>query len=353
MLKVFALDKTSFAQLKSVFEHKRFYATHQIETEFLRNRENVSKQYYFYNRKRFVEKYKDLNSSIQQFINDFTFVIAGNEMLKNKLLSLKKIANEVSDSTEDFNNHLSEEEADVDIMNYFKMIVDNIDFSTTLEDKEYDNLKKEFEELFKNVLPTDPLKFVDSESYADRLKKAADKTGLEEAVITGVGKIEGHPIAIAVMDFDFMGGSMGSVVGEKVARIMEKALELRIPMLSITSSGGARMQESALSLMQMAKTSCAAGKLDEAGILFINLLTEPTFGGVTASFGTLGDIIIAEQGARIGFAGRRVIEQTIHQKLPSDFQTAEYLLKYGQVDIVSKRKNLRKTISNILEMHKG
>lgn len=211
--------------------------------------------------------------------------------------------------------------------------------------------KDSFEELFKNILPTDALNFVDTESYADRLKKAHDKTGLDEAVITGIGKIEGHSLAVAVMDFDYMGGSMGSVVGEKVTRIMEKALALRIPMLAITSSGGARMQESALSLMQMAKTSCAVGKLDEAGILYINVLTEPTFGGITASFGTLGDIIIAEQGARIGFAGRRVIEQTIRQKLPEDFQTAEYLLKYGQVDIVSKRKNLRKTLANILDMH--
>ena len=208
-----------------------------------------------------------------------------------------------------------------------------------------------FEELFKNILPTDPLKFVDTESYADRLKKASDKSGLDEAVITGIAQIKGHKIAAAIMDFEYMGGSMGSVVGEKVARIMEKALELKIPMLAVTSSGGARMQESALSLMQMAKTSCAAGKLDEAGILYINLLTEPTFGGITASFGTLGDIIIAEQGARIGFAGRRVIEQTIRQKLPDDFQTAEYLLKYGQVDIVSKRKNLRKVLANILEIH--
>ena len=208
-----------------------------------------------------------------------------------------------------------------------------------------------FQELFQNILPTDPLNFVDTESYVNRLKKANDKTGLNEAIITGMGKIEGYGLAAAIMDFDYMGGSMGSVVGEKVARIMEKAIELRIPMLAITSSGGARMQESALSLMQMAKTSCAAGKLDEEGILYINLLTEPTFGGITASFGTLGDIIIAEQGARIGFAGRRVIEQTIRQKLPDDFQTAEYLLKYGQVDIVSKRKNLRKTIANILDIH--
>ncbi len=208
-----------------------------------------------------------------------------------------------------------------------------------------------FEELFKNIMPIDPLEFVDSESYADRLKKAQSKTGLEEAVVTGLASIEGHKVAIAVMDFEFMGGSMGSVVGEKVTRTMEKALELRVPMIAVTSSGGARMQESALSLMQMAKTSCAAGKLDEAGILYINILTEPTFGGITASFGMLGDIIIAEQGARIGFAGRRVIEQTIRQKLPDDFQTAEYLLKYGQVDIVSKRKNLRKILTNILEIH--
>ena len=210
-----------------------------------------------------------------------------------------------------------------------------------------------FEEMFKGVKPTDALNFVDTEAYSERLKKANAKTGLDEAVITGLAEIEGHKLAVAVMDFDYMGGSMGSVVGEKVTRIMEKALELKLPMLAITSSGGARMQESALSLMQMAKTSCAVAKLDEAGLLYMNLLTEPTFGGITASFGTLGDIIIAEQGARIGFAGRRVIEQTIRQKLPDDFQTAEYLLKYGQVDIVSKRKNLRKTLANILEMHEG
>ena len=211
--------------------------------------------------------------------------------------------------------------------------------------------KDSFVEFFKNVQPCDPLNFVDTESYAERLKKAHAKTGLDEAVITGIGTIEGHKIAAAVMDFAYMGGSMGSVVGEIVTRIMEKALELKLPMLAITSSGGARMQESALSLMQMAKTSCAVARLDEAGLLYINLLTEPTFGGITASFGTLGDIIIAEQGARIGFAGRRVIEQTIRQKLPDDFQTAEYLLKFGQVDIVSKRKNLRKTLANILDIH--
>ena len=187
-----------------------------------------------------------------------------------------------------------------------------------------------FEELFAEIRPTDPLEFVDTESYKDRIERAHAKTGLNDAVVTGLAKIKGHKIATAIMDFDFMGGSMGSVVGEKVTRIIEKAIELRLPVLAITSSGGARMQESALSLMQMAKTSCAVSRLDDEGLLYINLLTEPTFGGVTASFGMLGDIIIAEQGARIGFAGRRVIEQTIRQKLPSDFQTAEYLLKYGQ-----------------------
>lgn len=209
-----------------------------------------------------------------------------------------------------------------------------------------------FEEMYANVSPTDPLEFVDTESYKTRIQKAKDKTNLNDAVITGVGKIEGHKIATAVMDFEYMGGSMGSVVGEKVTRMMEKAIEEKIPMLVITSSGGARMQESALSLMQMAKTSCACARMDEAGILYITLLTEPTFGGVTASFGTLGDIIVAEQGARIGFAGRRVIEQTIRQKLPSDFQTAEYLLKLGQIDIVTNRKKLKETLAKLFEMHK-
>ncbi len=208
-----------------------------------------------------------------------------------------------------------------------------------------------FEELNSNIKPTDPLDFVDTESYKDRLEKAHQKTGLDEAVITGIGEINGQKTAVAVMDFDYMGGSMGSVVGEKVTRIIEEAIKRRLPVMAITSSGGARMQESALSLMQMAKTSCACAKLDDEGLLYINVLTEPTFGGITASFGMLGDIIVAEQGARIGFAGRRVIEQTIRQKLPADFQTAEYLMKYGQIDVVSSRKNLKQTLADILEMH--
>ena len=210
-----------------------------------------------------------------------------------------------------------------------------------------------FEEMYSSVVAGDPLDFVDTESYKDRQAKAKDKNpDINEAVVTGLGEIDGEKVALAVMDFEYMGGSMGSAVGEKVTRIIEKALELKLPVIAVTASGGARMQESALSLMQMAKTSCAVAKMNEAKLLYITVLTEPTFGGVTASFGTLGDIIIAEQGARIGFAGRRVIEQTIRQKLPSDFQTAEYLLKYGQIDNIAKRSELKSMLANILKIHK-
>lgn len=210
-----------------------------------------------------------------------------------------------------------------------------------------------FEEMFSNIASADPLNFVDTAPYIERQVSAKDKTGLNDAVITGVGNIEGEKTALAVMDFEYMGGSMGSVVGEKITRIIEVALEKKLPVIVITASGGARMQESALSLMQMAKTSCAVSRLNDEKLLYMTILTEPTFGGVTASFGTLGDIIMAEQGARIGFAGRRVIEQTIRQKLPADFQTAEYLMKYGQVDIVSARKDLKSTVGKILKMHKA
>lgn len=209
-----------------------------------------------------------------------------------------------------------------------------------------------FEEMFSEISPADPLDFFDTESYKSRQKKAEKKTDLKDAVIVGVGNINGEKVAAAVMDFDYMGGSMGSVVGEKITLIIEEALKLKLPVVAITASGGARMQESALSLMQMAKTSCAVAKLNEAKQLYITVLTEPTFGGVTASFATLGDIIIAEQGARIGFAGRRVIEQTIRQKLPSNFQTAEYMLQYGQVDMVVSRKELKDTLAKILKIHK-
>lgn len=208
-----------------------------------------------------------------------------------------------------------------------------------------------FEELFSNITTADPLDFVDTDSYKKRITQAKAKTNMNEAVISGVGKIDGQEVAAAVMDFEFMGGSMGSVVGEKVTLAMEEALKRKIPMIAITASGGARMQESILSLMQMAKTSCAVARLNEAGLLYITVLTEPTFGGVTASFATLGDIIIAEQDARIGFAGRRVIEQTIRQNLPADFQTANYLMKYGQIDMISSRAELKNTLSKLISLH--
>lgn len=198
---------------------------------------------------------------------------------------------------------------------------------------------------------TDPLTFTDTEPYVKRIADAQRKSKLNDAVITGLGVINQQPIALAVMDFTYMGGSMGSVVGEKITRAIEQALALNVPVCVVTASGGARMQEGMFSLMQMVKTSAALARLHDAGLLYITLLTEPTFGGVTASYGTLGDIIIAEEGARIGFAGRRVIEQTIRQKLPADFQTAGYLQQYGQVDAVLKRSELKATLGQLLRLH--
>ncbi len=208
-----------------------------------------------------------------------------------------------------------------------------------------------FKEMDAGLTSADPLEFTDTMCYKKRQKDAQKKSNLNDAVVTGIAKIDGWDTALAVMDFAYMGGSMGSVVGEKITRLIEEGIEKRIPIIVITSSGGARMQESCLSLMQMAKTSCAIARANDEKVLYMTVLAEPTFGGVTASFGTLGDIIIAEQGARIGFAGRRVIEQTIRQKLPADFQTAEYLMKYGQVDIVSHRQELKSTISKLIKIH--
>lgn len=208
-----------------------------------------------------------------------------------------------------------------------------------------------FEEYFADITAGDPLEFTDTESYKNRIAAAKEKTKLNEAVITGIGKIDGQTAAAAVMDFDFMGGSLSSAAGEKITLIMEEALKRKIPMAAVSASGGARMQESILSLMQMAKTSFAAARLSEAGILYITVLTEPTFGGVTASFASLGDIIIAEKDARIGFAGRRVIEQTIRQSLPADFQTANYLMKYGQVDMICERAELKTVLAKLIRLH--
>lgn len=197
----------------------------------------------------------------------------------------------------------------------------------------------------------DPLRFRDRKSYGDRLKDYQDKTGLTDAVQTGLGKLDGSPIALGVMDFSFMGGSMGSVVGEKLTRLIERATQDRIPAIIVCASGGARMQEGMLSLVQMAKTSAALERHREQHLLYIPLLTHPTTGGVTASFAMLGDIILAEPKATIGFAGRRVVEQTLREKLPDNFQTSEYLLDHGFVDAIVPRTQLKATLARLILLH--
>jgi acetyl-CoA carboxylase carboxyl transferase subunit beta len=205
--------------------------------------------------------------------------------------------------------------------------------------------------LDEQIRPTDPLKFRDRKSYSDRLRETQEKTGLTDAVQTGTGTIDGLPLALGVMDFRFMGGSMGSVVGEKLCRLTEQATDERLPLVIICASGGARMQEGMLSLMQMAKISGALNRHREAKLLYIPVLTNPTTGGVTASFAMLGDIIIAEPKATIGFAGKRVIEQTLREKLPEGFQTSEYLLKHGFVDAIVPRTHLKKTLAQLISLH--
>jgi len=205
--------------------------------------------------------------------------------------------------------------------------------------------------LDEQIRPTDPLKFRDRKSYSDRLRETQEKTGLTDAVRTGMGTIDGLPFALGVMDFRFMGGSMGSVVGEKLCRLTERATDESLPLVIICASGGARMQEGMLSLMQMAKISGALNRHREAKLLYIPVLTNPTTGGVTASFAMLGDIIIAEPKATIGFAGKRVIEQTLREKLPEGFQTSEYLLKHGFVDAIIPRPHLKKTLAQLISLH--
>jgi acetyl-CoA carboxylase carboxyl transferase subunit beta len=207
-----------------------------------------------------------------------------------------------------------------------------------------------FVEMDEGLVSLDPLNFKDTISYKDRLKEKQEKSGLKEAVISGDALIKGYPVSLIIMDFSFMGGSMGSVVGEKVARAAERAVEKKQPLIIVSSSGGARMQEGIFSLMQMAKVAAAIGRLKDNGILYISIMCDPTFGGVTASFATLGDIIIAEPKSLIGFAGARVIEQTIKQPLPDDFQRAEFLLEHGLIDIVVGRKNLKETLAKLFEL---
>src|SRR5262245_36251319 len=205
-----------------------------------------------------------------------------------------------------------------------------------------------FEELDGEVISIDPLEFVDSKPYPERLKQARKSSGLPEAIINGRGTIGDHPVLAAAMDMNFIGGSMGSAVGEKVTRLIERALEEHSAVVIFSASGGARMQEGTLSLMQMAKISAALAALDEARLPFISVLTDPTTGGVTASFAMLGDVIIAEPKAIIGFAGPRVIEQTIRQKLPKDFQRSEFLLEHGMIDAIVDRREIRDYIIKLL-----
>lgn len=201
-----------------------------------------------------------------------------------------------------------------------------------------------------NIETTNPLNL---EDYPKKLKALREKTGIQEAVACGTGKIKGEDVVICIMDSGFLMGSMGVVVGEKITYAIEQAVEQKLPLIIFSVSGGARMQEGIISLMQMAKTTAALTKLDEAGLLYISVLTDPTYGGVTASFASLGDIVLAEPHAMIGFAGQRVIKQTIGEELPEGFQTAEFLLEHGFIDKIVERKDLKDTIYDLIILHKG
>jgi len=208
----------------------------------------------------------------------------------------------------------------------------------------------EFEEIADEIMPTDPLGFEDRKKYSDRIKQTQKKSGLSDACRVGVGKLKKQDIVIACMDFSFIGGSMGSVVGERLSRAIDHAREKKFPLLIISQSGGARMMESVLSLMQMAKTSSKLAQLDKEGVPYISLMTNPTTGGVTASYAMLGDFNIAEPGALIGFAGPRVIRQTIGRDLPEGFQTSEYLVEHGFLDFIVQRTKLKSKLSRLLKI---
>jgi acetyl-CoA carboxylase carboxyl transferase subunit beta len=207
----------------------------------------------------------------------------------------------------------------------------------------------EYEVFDANLVSTDPLKFVDLKAYSSRLRQAQADTGLKDAVVNARGKLNGRPVIVSAMEYAFIGGSMGAVVGEVITRAIEQATDTRTPIIIISASGGARMMEGVVSLMQLAKISAALARLDEAKVPYISVLTDPTTGGVTASFAMLGDLNVAEPGALIGFAGPRVIEQTIRQKLPPGFQRSEFLLEHGMLDAVVPRKYLKPYIARALE----
>ena len=221
-----------------------------------------------------------------------------------------------------------------------------IDARTRLSQLLDDN---EYEVFASNLSSTDPLKFVDLKAYSSRLKHAQADTGLKDAIINARGKMDGRPVVVSAMEYSFIGGSMGAVVGEAISRAIEDATDRKVPIIIISASGGARMMEGVISLMQLAKISAALARLDEAKVPYISVLTDPTTGGVTASFAMLGDLNIAEPGALIGFAGPRVIEQTIRQKLPQGFQRSEFLLEHGMLDAVVHRKQLKSYISRALD----
>ncbi len=208
-------------------------------------------------------------------------------------------------------------------------------------------------ELDAELAPMDPLRFKDTKKYKDRLEEAQKKTGMKDAVVSVEGKIDGIPVQFVAFEFGFLGGSMGSVVGEKIARAAERSIEKRQPLIIVSCSGGARMQESMLSLMQMAKTCAVVRRVSDAKVPFISILSDPTTGGVSASFALIADVVIAEPGALIGFAGPRVIEQTIGQKLPEGFQRAEYLLEHGFVDMIVERKRMKEVLANLLRLLSG
>lgn len=213
--------------------------------------------------------------------------------------------------------------------------------------------EKTFKETDKKMMSADPLNFVDTKPYKERVKEAIKTTGLYDAVRTGTGKINGHNVVAAIMDFTFIGGSMGSVVGEKISRAIQKSIKTKYPLIIISKSGGARMMEGALSLMQLAKTSAMLTKLAQAKVPYISILTDPTTGGTTASYAMLGDVNIAEPGALIGFAGPRVIKQATGKDLPPGFQTSEFLLEKGFIDFICHRKELKNKITQLLDLFAG
>lgn len=232
-------------------------------------------------------------------------------------------------------------------------VCSNCNHHERINSKEYFNLlfdDNKFKELDANMISSDPLKFEDTKKYIDRLKASKNKTGIKDAVTTAYGKLDGIDITIACMNFNFIGGSMGSVVGEKIARAIKHSIDNEIPFMMISKSGGARMMEAAFSLMQMAKTSARLSQLSEKRIPYISMLTDPTTGGITASFAMLGDINIAEPGALIGFAGPRVVKETIGKDLPEGFQTSEFVLEHGFLDFIVERKNLKEKVGKYLRM---